>query len=109
MLSFHGLAESLRTEFRNCDLAGAECRGREHAGKVRNVEDRSGVQVYPAFGIAHPVVEVVDVSQDIPMRYHDAFRLPRRAAGVDKAQNGLGVVKDLRNWAAANWKGFLVD
>src|SRR5260370_35347810 len=108
MLSFHRLAESLCAKFRNCDLAGAEWRGREHAGKVRDVEDRSGVQVDPAFGIAHPVVEVVDVSKDIPMRHHASFWLPRRAARVDKPQNGLGVVKDLRSRVAANWKGFLV-
>src|ERR1700693_4995477 len=109
MLSFDRLAESLCTKFRNCDLAGAKCRGCEHAGKVRDVKDGSGVQVDPAFGIAHPVVEVVNVSKDIPMRHHDAFWLPRRAARVDKAQNGLGVVKDLRNRVAANWKRFLVD
>src|SRR5580692_2396324 len=109
MLSFHRLAESLCAEFRNCDLAGAECRGGEHAGKVRDVEDRSGVEVDPAFGVAHPVVEVVDVSKDIGMRHHDAFWLPRRAARVDKAQNSLGVIKDLRSRVAANWKGFLVD
>src|SRR5882757_9426918 len=109
MLSFHRLAESLCAKFRNCDLAGAECRGREHAGKVRDVKNRSSVQVYPAFGIAHPVVEVVDVSKDISMRYHDAFWLPRCAARVDKPQNGLGTVKDLRNRVAANWKGVLVD
>src|SRR5580700_12178442 len=109
MLSFHCLAESLCAKFRNSDLAGAKCRSREHAGKVRYVEDRSGVQVRSPFGVAHPVVEVVDVSKDIPMRDHDAFWLPRRAARVDKPQNGLGIVKDLRNRVAANWKGFLVD
>src|SRR5580704_19082902 len=109
MLSFHCLAESLRAKFRNCDLAGGECWGREHAGKVCDVEDRSGMEVDPAFGVAHPVVEVVDVSKDIPMRHHDAFWLPCRAARIDKPQNGLGVVKDLRSGIAANWKGFLVD
>src|SRR6266702_7606585 len=109
MLSFHRLAESLCAKFRNCDLAGAECRGREHAGKVRDVEDRSSVQVDPAFGVAHPVVEVVDVSKDIPMRHHDAFWLPCRAARIDKAQNGLRVVKQLWSRVAANWKGFLVE
>src|ERR1700686_2574564 len=106
MLSFHRLAESLGAKFWNRDLAGAECRGREHAGEVRNVEDRSGVQVNSAFGVAHPVVEVVDVSKDIGMRHHDAFWLSRRAACIDKPQNGLGVVKDFRNRVAANWKGF---
>src|SRR6202047_1017856 len=109
VLSFYRLAESLCAEFRNCDLAGAECRGCEHAGKVCDVEDRSGMQVGPAFGVAHPVVEVVDVSKDIPMRHYDAFWLPRRAARVDKPQNGLGVVKDLRSRVAANWKGVLVE
>src|SRR6266404_8035632 len=106
MLSLHRLAESLCAKFRNCDLAGAECRGCEDAGEVRDVEDRSGVQVDPAFGVAHPVVEIVDVSEDIPMCHHDAFWLPGRAARVDKPQNGLGVVKDLRSRVAANWKGF---
>src|SRR6202041_2063804 len=109
MFSFHGLAESLWAEFRNCDLAGAECRSREHAGKVCDVKDRSGVEVDPAFGVAHPVVEVVDVGEDIAMRHHDAFWPPRCAARVDKAQNGLGIVKDLRNRAAANWKRVPVD
>src|SRR6202044_278176 len=109
MLSFHRLAESLCAKFRNCDLAGAECRGREHAGKVRDVKDGSGVQVCPAFGVAHPVVKVVDVSKDVRMRYHDALWLPRRAARVDKPQDGFGIIKGLRNKSAADWKRFLVD
>jgi len=29
------------------DLAGPKCRGREHAGKICDVEDRSGVQIDP--------------------------------------------------------------
>src|SRR5579859_6104963 len=99
MLSFHRLAESLRTKFRNRNLAGAECRGREDAGKIRDVEDRSGVQVGPAFGVAHPVVEVVDVSKNVPMRHHYAFWLPRCSACIDKAQDGVRVVKELRGGA----------
>jgi hypothetical protein len=85
MLSFHCLAESLCAKFWNRDLAGAECRGREHAGEVCDVEDWSSVEVDPAFGVAHPVVEVVNIGKDIAMRHHDAFWLPRRAARVDKA------------------------
>src|ERR1700685_3895037 len=109
VLSLHHLAENLRAKFRNCDLAGPECRGREHAGKIRDVEDRSGVQVGPAFGVAHPVVEVVDVSENIAMCHHDAFWLPRRAARVDETQNGLGVVKDIRNRIASKWEWFFID
>src|SRR5580704_444780 len=52
MFSLHRLAESLRAEFRNCDLTGAECGGREHAGKVRDVKDGSRVQVCPTFGVS---------------------------------------------------------
>ena len=95
MLSLHHLTEKLGTKFRDCDLAGTECGGREDARKVRNVEDWSGVEVDPALGVAHPVVEVVNVSNDVRMRHHDAFWLAGRAARVDKPQNGLGVVKDL--------------
>src|SRR5947199_8844559 len=109
MLSLHRLAESLWAKFWNRDLTGAECRSCEHAGKVRDVEDRSGVQIDPAFGVAHPVVEVVDISQDILMRYHDAFWPAGCAAGVNKAQDSVGVVKDLRNKIAINRKRFLVD
>src|SRR5580698_3026091 len=107
MVSLHRVAENLCTKFRNRDLAGAECRGREHAGEVRDVKDGSGVQVGPAFGVAHPVVEVVDVSKDVRMRYHDAFRPAGCAARIDKPQNGLGIIKDLWNGAAADGKGLL--
>src|SRR5580693_4137497 len=109
VLSFYRLAESLCAEFRNCGLAGAECRGGEHAGEICDVEDRGGMQVGSAFGVAHPVVEVVDVSKNIPMRHHDAFWLPRCTARVNKSQNGFGVVKDFQSRVAANRKGFLVD
>src|ERR1700756_904266 len=109
MLSFHRLTENLRAKFRNCDLAGAECRSREHARKVCDVKEWSGAVVASAFGVAHPVIEVVDVSKDIPMCHHHAFWLPGRAARVDKPQNGLGVIEGLRNRTGANWNRFQVD
>src|SRR4029077_2269771 len=109
MFSFHRLAENLRAKFRNCNLSGPESRSREHAWKVCDVKDWSGVEVDSAFGVAHPVVEVVDVCKDIPMCYHHAFWLPGRAACVDKPQNGVGVIEGLLNKTAANWNGFLVD
>src|SRR5260370_11220416 len=49
----------------------AECRGREHGRKVGDVEDRRRVQIRSALWVAHPVVEIVDVRQDIGVSHYN--------------------------------------
>src|ERR1700758_5059052 len=47
--------ESLRTEFRNCDLAHTESRRCEQGGKIRDVKDRCRMQIDTIFAVSHPI------------------------------------------------------
>src|SRR5882724_7726805 len=91
-LAFYGLAEGSRAELRNRDLISAECRSREHGRKIGDVEDWRRVQIDSAFWIAHPVVEIVDVRQDIGMSHYNALRPTSSPAGIDESQNRFRVV-----------------
>src|ERR1700684_2378971 len=93
--AFNGLAEGLWTELRNCDLAGAESWGREHGGKVSDVENRRRVKIDSAFSISHPVVEVVTVRKDICVRQHDALRPAGCPACIDESENRFRIVMHL--------------
>jgi hypothetical protein len=79
------LAEAARIEFWNRDLARAESRGREHAGKVSDVKNWSCVKIHASLCVAHPEVEVLDVGEDIGVRHHHALGMTGGAACVDKS------------------------
>src|SRR5258708_148228 len=95
MFPCDGFAKALRTELRNRDLGGAEGRSREDGGKVGDVKERGGVEIDSSFSVAHEVVEIVNVRQDICVSQHDAFRPAGCAAGVDQSQNRFWIVKDV--------------
>jgi hypothetical protein len=79
------LAEAARIEFWNRDLARAESRGREHAGKVSDVKNWSCVKIHASLCVAHPEVEVLDVGEDIGVRHHHGLGMTGGAACVDKS------------------------
>src|SRR5216683_5668590 len=68
------LAETLRTELRNRDLARTESWCCEHGGKIGNVKNRCRMQIDTAFSVSHPIAEVIDVRQDVSVSHHDALR-----------------------------------
>src|SRR3984957_20066931 len=86
------LTETLRTELWNRDLARTESRCCEHGGKIGNVKNRRRMQVDAAFHVFHPIVEVVDVHQDVGVGYHDTLRPARSTTGVDESQNRFRVI-----------------
>src|ERR1700693_4155620 len=93
--AFHRFAEALRAELRDRYLAGTESRCCEHEWKVQDVKDRRGVKMHAAFSIGHPVVEMVDIRQDVGVSHDYAFGVARRAAGVDQGQDRFWVVNRL--------------
>src|SRR6476619_2875524 len=60
-----GLTEGLRTKLRTRGLTGAESWRCEHEGKVRNVKYRRCVKIHTTLSVAHPVVDVVHIRQDV--------------------------------------------
>src|SRR5277367_4124650 len=86
------LTERLRVELWNRDLAHTESRRGEHGGKIGNVKNRSRMQIDTAFLASHPIVEVVEVRQDVRVSHHDALRPTRGAARINQGQNCVRVI-----------------
>jgi len=63
-------------------LANAE--GRKHEWEIQDVKNWRGVKMHAAFVIRHPVVEVVDIRQNVAVSHDHAFGMSRCAAGVDQ-------------------------
>jgi hypothetical protein len=68
-----GFAERLGLEACKSNLARAEHWRREHRGKAGNMKDGRGMQIYAAFAITHPVIEIVHVGKNIGMRHQHAL------------------------------------
>ena len=103
------LAERLRIELWNSDLAGAKSRRREHERKIRDVKNRRRMQMHRSFLKREPKVGVIDVLQNICMPDLDAFRPASCAAGVDKGQNGVRIVNWIRKGIALNIQRLLIE
>lgn len=90
--AFDRLAEALRIELGNRDLAGAESRRSEHGGKIGDVKNWRSVEIHSTLSVSHPIVEVVNVGQNIGVSHHNSLWLTSRATRVDKSQNRFRVV-----------------
>src|SRR5689334_7353335 len=77
------LTKGLWTELRIRGLTSAESWRGEHEGKVRNVKYRRCVQVHTTLSVAHPVVDVVHIRQDVRVSQRHPFRESSCAAGID--------------------------
>src|ERR1700759_4154372 len=73
--------ETLRAEFRNRELAGPENGSCKHGGEIGDMKNRGRMKVDSAFGVSHPVIQIVNVCHDIRVSYHDALWLASRATG----------------------------
>src|SRR6266853_1216987 len=103
------LTETLRAELWNRDLARTESRCCEHGGKISNVKNRRRMQINAAFSVSHPIVEVVDVRQDVGVSHHDALRPTRCATGIDESQNRFRVINRIWTGRIPNLEGFFIE
>ena len=67
------------------------------------------MQVDGAFRVSHPVVEVVDVGQDIRVSHHHAFGPARRTARVNQSHNRFGVINNVGGKIVSNLQGILIE
>src|SRR5207244_5851141 len=103
------VAERLRIELWNSELAGAESRCREHEWKISDVKNRSGMEMHRTFLKWEPKRGMIEIFQNTCMRHLDAFRPARCAAGVDERENGVRIVNRIWNGIAPNFQRLLVE
>ena len=103
------VAEGLRAELRNGDLAGAEPRGREHHRKVRDVEHRRRVQPDAALPILHPGAEVLHGGEDGGVGQHHTLGATGRPAGIDERQDRVRVIDRLGRLVAPDLELLLIE
>src|SRR5258705_4065745 len=93
--ALYGLAEGFRAELRNRDLTSAESRRSEHERKVGYMKYRRRMEIDTTFSVTHPVVHVVQISQDVGMSKCYTLGPARSPAGIDKCKYCIRVV-DIR-------------
>src|ERR1700752_2047614 len=91
-LALHGLAERLRAELRNRDLTSPESRRSEHEREVGYVKNWCRMEIDTTFSVTHPVVHVVQVSQNVCMSECHTFGSTGSSAGIDEGKHGIRVV-----------------
>src|SRR6266446_2778026 len=93
--ALYGLAECFRAELRNRDLTSPESRRCEHKGKVGYVKYRRRMEIDTTFSVTHPVVHVVQISQNVGMSECHTLGPARSPAGIDECKYSIRVV-DIR-------------
>src|SRR6266446_4306226 len=93
--ALYGLAEGVRAELRNRDLTSSESRRSEHERKVGYVKYRRGVEIDTTFSVTHPVVHMVQISQNVGMSECHTFGPACGPTGIDKCKYSIRVV-DIR-------------
>ena len=91
------------------ELARPEDGRREHRGKIRDMEDRRGVEIDAALPISHPVVETLNIRQHVRVRQHHTLRSTGRAAGIYQCQNRIGIVIGRRPGVAGTIQSLLIN
>ena len=81
----------------------------EQEREIHNVEHRRSVEIAFAFLKWHPVVERVNVGENIGVSQHNALGMASRAARVNESQNRVWIIKVNRTRAARNRQGFPVE
>jgi hypothetical protein len=103
------LTECLRVELWNRDLARTESRCPEHGGKICNVKNRSRMEIDTVFLACHPIVEVVEVRQDVRVSHLDALRPACGAAGINEGQNCVRVINRICTGGVPNVQGLFIE
>src|ERR1700722_9743643 len=101
-LALDQLTETLRGELWNRDLERAESRCCEHGGKIGNVKNGCRMQIDTSFSVCHPIVEVVEVLQDVGVSDHDALGPARCATRIDESEDRFRVINRI-------WTGIVLD
>src|SRR5947209_20508492 len=86
------LAEGFRAELRNRDLTSPESRRCEHERKVGDVKYWRRMEIDTAFSVTHPVIHVVQISQNVGMSECHTFGPARSSAGIDECKYSIRVV-----------------
>src|SRR5258706_9795649 len=89
------LAEGFRAELRNRDLTSSESRRSEHERKAGDVKYWRRMKIDTAFSVTHPVIHMVEISQNVGMRECHTFGPARSPAGIDECKYSIRVV-DIR-------------
>src|SRR6266403_339396 len=107
--ALHGLAEGFRAELRNGDLTSSESRRSEHERKVGDVKYWRRMKIDTAFSVMHPVVDVVQISQNVGMSECHTFGPARSSAGIDECEYSVRVVNIRRKGVFPKVEWFFVD
>src|SRR5579859_4931294 len=107
--AFDQLAETLRAELRNRELARTKSRRCEQRGEIGNVKNRCRMEIDAALSVSHPIAEVIDVRQDVGVSHHDALRPARRATGIDESQNRFWVINRIWTGVVPDIQGLFIE
>src|SRR5258706_10142738 len=107
--ALHGLAEGFRAELRNRDLTSSKSRRSKHERKVGYVKYWRRMKIDTAFSVTHPVVNVIQISQDVGMSECHTFGPARSPAGIDEGKYSIRVVDIRRKWVFPKVEWFFVD
>src|SRR6266496_5915701 len=91
----YGLAEGFRAELRNRDLTSPESGRSEHERKIGDMKNWRRMEIDTTFSVAHPVVHVIQISQNVGMSECHTFGPARSPAGIDECKYSIRVV-DIR-------------
>src|ERR1700753_2343159 len=67
------------------------------------------MQVDGAFRVTHPVIEVMNVRQDVGMGHHYAFRLAGRAARINESEYRVRVIHNFWRKIVSNFQWILIE
>src|SRR6267142_1386215 len=93
--ALYGLAEGFEAELRNRNLTRPESRRSEHERKVGYVKYWRRMEIDTTFSVTHPVIHMVQISQNVGMGECHTFGPARSPAGIDERKYSIRVV-DIR-------------
>src|SRR6266404_4268885 len=93
--ALHGLADGFPAELRTRELTSPESRRSEHKRKVGDVKYRRRMEIDTAFSVTHPVVHMVQISQNVGMSECHTFGPACGPTGIDECKHSVGVI-DIR-------------
>ena len=109
VLALDSLTEALRTELWNRNLGRTERRRRKHRGKVGDVKDGCGMEKHAALGVSHPVIQMIDIGQNVSVSDHHALGMAGSSARVNKSQNRVRIINYIGRRIVSSFQGILIE